>query len=171
MAQTLETLSIISFVVAALFLALAVFFWIFFRIPTVIGDLSGRTARKSIAQMRGVGTKTGAKHKSSKTNISRGKLTETMSDLKKDTESDDKPETGLLSENKAEDTESDVTGILDEETATLDTEATGLLADENETAPLNNLNNQRPVRVGGKKLEIIENIMLIHTDEVIGWAL
>lgn len=168
MAQTLENLSIISFLIAILFFAVAVFFWVFFKIPTVIGDLSGRTAKKSIAKMRDVNKKTGAKHKGSKTNAERGKLTETMSNLKKDNDIDDKPETGLLSENKVEDVESDVTGILDEETAALDTEVTGLLADENETAPLNNSNNQRPVRVGGKKLEIIENIMLIHTDEVIG---
>ena len=45
MAQTLQTLSVISFVIAGACLVLAVFFWLFFKIPTVIGDLSGRTAK------------------------------------------------------------------------------------------------------------------------------
>lgn len=41
MAQTLQALSVISFVIAGACLVLAVFFWLFFKIPTVIGDLSG----------------------------------------------------------------------------------------------------------------------------------
>ena len=108
MAQTLQTLSIISFAVAGVCLVLAIFFWFFFKIPTVIGDLSGRTARKSIAKMRAANEKTGAKsYKESKTNAERGKLTGTMPDSgklkKKITASDDgKPETGLLAENKAD---------------------------------------------------------------------
>ena len=48
MAETLSILSIVSFAVAGASFMLAVFFWFFFKIPTVIGDLSGRTARKSI---------------------------------------------------------------------------------------------------------------------------
>jgi len=52
MAETLSTLSIISFVLAVIALALAIVFWFFFDIPTVIGDLTGRTARKTIAKMR-----------------------------------------------------------------------------------------------------------------------
>ena len=69
MAQTLQTLSIISFAVAGVCLVLAVFFWFFFKIPIVIGDLSGRTARKSIAKMRAANEKSGAKsYKESKTN-------------------------------------------------------------------------------------------------------
>lgn len=52
MAQVLSIISIISFIVAGLAFLLAVFFWFKFKIPSVIGDLSGRTARKSIAKMR-----------------------------------------------------------------------------------------------------------------------
>ena len=69
MADTLSTLSVISFAVAAVCLVLAVFLGVFFKIPTVISDLSGRTARKSIAKMRTANEKTGVKtYQASKTN-------------------------------------------------------------------------------------------------------
>ena len=44
-AELLSTLSTVAFVVAGVSLALSVFFWFFFRIPTVIGDLSGKNAK------------------------------------------------------------------------------------------------------------------------------
>ena len=174
MAQTLQTLSIISFAVAGVCLVLAIFFWFFFKIPTVIGDLSGRTARKSIAKMRAANEKTGAKsYKESKTNAERGKLTGTMPDSgkqkKKNAISDDgKPETGLLAENKADGLESEATGVLDEATDVLGSETTGLLIDEDATAPLDTPAHKHPARTGGKKLVMIEEVMYIHTDEVIG---
>ena len=57
--------------------------------------------------------------------------------------------------------------MLDEETGFLESETTGLLIDENATAPLDAPTSQQPVRIGGKKLEMVEEIMFIHTDEVI----
>lgn len=167
MAQTLQTLSIISFAVSGVCLVLAIFFWFFFKIPRVIGDLSGRTARKSIAMIRATNEKTGVKsYKESKTNAERGKLTDTMpgSDKlkKKKTVSDEgKPETGLLADNMAERIDSEATDILEPET-------TGLLIDDNATAPLDSPAHKPIERTGGKKLVMIEEVMLIHTDEVIG---
>lgn len=167
MAQTLQTLSIISFAVAGVCLVLAIFFWFFFKIPTVIGDLSGRTARKSIAKMRAANEKTGTKsYKESKTNAERGKLTGTMPDSgkfnkKNEAPDDDKPETGLLVDNKAN-------GLDSEETGMLESETTGLLIDENATAPLDAQAHNPIARTGGKKLEIIEEVILVHTEEVIG---
>ena len=167
MAQTLQTLSIISFAIAGVCLVLAVFFWFFFKIPSVIGDLSGRTARKSIAKMRATNEKTGAKsYKESKTNAERGKLTGTMPDSgklnkKNEAPDDDKPETGLLVDNKANGLDSEKTGMLESET-------TGLLIDENATAPLDAQAHNPIARTGGKKLEIIEEVILVHTEEVIG---
>ena len=59
------------------------------------------------------------------------------------------------------------TGLLNgEATGILDVEATGLLVDENETVALQR-NVLSKKRVGGKKLTIIEEVMIIHTDEVI----
>ena len=137
MAQTLQTLSVISFVIAGACLVLAVFFWLFFKIPTVIGDLSGRTAKKSIAKMRAANEKTGTKsYKESRINAERGKLTGTIPNLGKPDKSqrtphDGKPETGLLTENKADGFESEATGMLDEATGILGSETTGLLVDDN----------------------------------------
>lgn len=159
MAQTLQTLSIISFAVAGVCLVLAVFFWFFFKIPTVIGDLSGRTARKSIAKMRAANEKTGVKsYKESRTNAERGKLTGAIPNsgnlAKKDNISNNgKPETGLLLENMATDMG---TG-----------EATGLLIDEQATAPLDTPVSSQPVRTSAKKLEMLDEVICVHTDEAI----
>ncbi len=167
MAQLLQTLSIIAFAVAGVLLVLAIFFWFFFKIPTVIGDLTGRTARKSIAKMRSANEKTGIKtYHSSKTNASRGKLTETMPDAHKKQDEDGSAETVLLKHNPVGDPEGVVTGVLNE-ARSLQSQATGLLIDENETAPLDAPPYQMPVRPGGKKLTMIKEVMLIHTNEVI----
>lgn len=167
MAETLRLISIISFSVAGVSFVLAVFFWFFFRIPNVIGDLTGRTARKSIAKMRAANEKNGSKsYKESKTNAGRGKLTETMPDPGKKgknnvTSEDNKPGTGLLAENRADAAES-------EETAMLVGEETALLEDENATVLLNTTVSRQPVqRTGGVKFNMLDNVVLIHTDEVI----
>lgn len=171
-AEILSLASLISYIVAGICLVLAVFFWFFFKIPVVIGDLSGRTARKSIEKMRQSNERSGNKsYRASATNVARGKLTETMQNsakLKKTNITTEEPkqpsggrlETGLLSENKAEATCGDETVALDTE------ETTGMLVDEEATAALN---VETPIvkRVGGKKLTMIAEVMLIHTDEVI----
>lgn len=152
MAETLSTLSIISFALAVVFLVLAVFFWFFFNIPAVIGDLTGRTARKSIARMRAENEKSGKKvHKESKTNMARGKVTGAMAKNQ---------ETGLLVENHAKAVNAEETGLLSEE-------ATGLLNDENITAPLNMVEQKQEKRGNAKKLIMLEEVILIHTNEVI----
>ena len=81
--------------------------------------------------------------------------------------SDGQPETGLLADNKAEGFDTEATGILSEETGMLDSEATGLLIDENATAPLETPMKKQAVRTGGKKIEILEEIVFIHTEEEI----
>ena len=50
--STYSLLSIIFFVLAGVFFILAILFWFLFKIKGVIGDLSGATAKKSIARMR-----------------------------------------------------------------------------------------------------------------------
>lgn len=196
--EILSTISLVSFVIAGLSLLLAIFFWIRFNIPAVIGDLSGRTARKSIEKMRVNNEKTGNKsYKPSKTNLGRGQLTDTMPESDKLTEklkqkfaaSEEQPETGLLDENKADFYDSEQTGILmeNEETGILqddgmetdllqadvltdsmESEETGLLVEENETCLLNeNLVENRTLEVGNIKFVLLEEVMLIHTNETI----
>lgn len=166
MADTLSTLSVISFAVAAVCLVLAVFLGVFFKIPTVISDLSGRTARKSIAKMRTANEKTGVKtYQASKTNANRGKLTGNIpdsTDLNKmgSVKNSGKPETGLLAENKAD-------SINAEKTEMLRSETTGLLIDEEATATLTPTAAPAAKRSGGKALKLLEEVVLVHTDEVI----
>lgn len=162
MAETLSTLSIVAFAVAGVSLVLAIVLFIYFKIPTVIGDLSGRNAKKSIARMRSSNEKSGSKsYRASETNAARGKLTSTMPGIGdqqkvkktegKTTAQEQMPETGLLAENKA----------------SLKEESTVLLDDTEETALLAETPKEPAKRVGGVKLALLEEVILIHTDEVI----
>lgn len=157
MADTLSLLSIISFVVAGVCLVISVVLWIIFRIPSVIGDLSGRTARKSIAKLRMSNEKSGPKgYRESKVNIQRGKVTETMSGLEKGQKkavskgTGQRPETGLLYENLSE-------GVT--------SETTGLLVEDGTTQPLEENMVREVQRLSGVNMELIEEIMFIHTQE------
>ena len=111
-AEILSLISLISYIIAGIALVLAVFFWFFFKIPSVIGDLSGRTAKKSIARKRASNERSGGKgYQPSATNVNRGKLTDTMQHSRKlknepkkakPVDESQMPETGLLESNKAE---------------------------------------------------------------------
>ena len=176
MAEVLSIISLVSFIIAGISFVLAVTFFFVFKIPNVIGDLSGKNAQRSIAQLRAINEKSGSKaYKTSETNAKRGKLTGTMEDsgklkkkskksgeLKKKSSSDgERPETGLLESNVADNSDVQQTELLDTN------DEIGLLGDPNETETLELASNKARPRVGGKKLEIIEDIMLIHTEEVI----
>ena len=161
MADILHTLSIVSFVLAVLFVALAVVLWFVFKIPNVIGDLSGRNAKKSIARMRQNNERTGDKsYKTSEKNLARGKLTGTMEGTGKSTNPSNIEETGLLNENLAKGYDEQATGLL------LD-DATGLLDEFGETVALEekiNVVNRAPSSI---VIRMIEEVMLIHAEEVI----
>lgn len=162
MAEILSIISLISFIVSGLCFVLAIFFFVKFGIPTVIGDLTGRTARKSIAKMRESNEKSGNKsYKPSTANINRGKITDTMPDSGKKinnkkiskSNENEQPETGLLNTNKAE---------LNE-----NIESTGLLNEDDETALLELSEANETEKVGKIKLNMLDDVVLIHTDEVI----
>lgn len=209
MAETLSILSVVFFVLAGVFFALAVFLWFFFKIPGVIGDLNGRTARKSIAKMRENNEKSGKKtYRSSPTNLQRGKLTDTIPQNTVTSErlaavvptSDDtvpmqvestelmgtdRMETGVLEGNQAI-PQADVTAALGgnvtyaPETAPLNAPAfageTALLNDtpgSNETElltatdPSAETASLAATAQGASDLVMMEQVMLIHTNEVI----
>lgn len=158
MASTLSILSMIAFVLAGISFILAVFFWFKFDIPNVYGDLSGRNARKSIEQMRANNQKAGNQsYRSSPINVARGKLTSPMttSDLKtkktEHEEADTDPLTDVLSTNKAVDISSATTVSLEEECET------ELL----EFEPI------EKIQIKSKKLKMIDEIIYIHTNEII----
>lgn len=169
-AEILSLISLISYIVAGVSAALAVLFWFFFRIPSVIGDLSGHTAKKSIARRRASNERAGGRgYQPSATNANRGKLTSTMQQSRKLNpkpqksqlaEENQMPDTGVLESNRAEVGSSPQTDLLGSDT-------TCILTDSNVTAGLQDETAELPKRTGGKELTMLEDIMLIHTDEVI----
>jgi len=81
MANTFFKISNISFVLMLVFCLLAVFFLFRFRILDIIGDLSGRTAKKTIERMREENKKMGNKlYRPSNINAYRGKTTEPITE-------------------------------------------------------------------------------------------
>ena len=125
MADTLSLISLISFIVAGACLGLAVIFWFAFGIPKVIGDLTGRTARKSIAGMRARNEAAGSRiFRRSDVNAGQGGFVATVSG----------PAQTQLQETEP---------------------LTGAITEEIETEVLS------------KQLIMLEEIVLIHTDEVI----
>lgn len=167
MAETLSMISNISFVAAGICLIVAITFFIRFKIPSVIGDLSGRNARKSIEQMRKFNEKSGSKsYKPSKSNVERGKLTETMQGLgagekENGNQNGSYSETSLLKENQINLSRESETELL------YDDETTGLLQDENETVLLDDGTGKRMEKDERIPIHILEEVILIHTDEVI----
>ncbi len=168
MADTLSNLSIISFIVAGVFLALAIFLWFFFKIPAVFSDLTGRTARKSIANMRAANEKSGLKsYRESQMNAARGKLTDTMSGIE---QTKKKKITTILSEKREEDKQEiqAETGLLREnQEVDFQSEATGLLMRDEMTVSLEETTELKMGQRDGKRFIMLDEIMFIHTDEVI----
>lgn len=167
MAETLSMISIISFTAAGICLVIAIIFFVRFKIPSVVGDLSGRTARRSVEQMRKANEKSGGKsYRPSKINMERGKLTETMHVMHKASanmteETGERPETGLLDDNRARVRREAETILL------YDKVETEILKDKNMTAAL----EKYPEKTAGGKgeilIETLEEVIFIHTDKVI----
>ncbi|WP_066891358.1 hypothetical protein [Clostridium nigeriense] len=177
MARILSIISTVSFVLAAIFLLIAIILWIKFGILNIIGDLSGRTAKKSIAKMRENNEKIGKKSfKPSFVNLGRGKLTDEMKfseklkkiDLK---EYKEQPETDILRQNEINANileDNNLTALLSEkETEILDNDTTALL-DNNTTVLLNKDIEKHLEKVtSSTEFKILNEVMFIHTDEFI----
>lgn len=174
MAETLLTLSTIAFVVAGIFFILAVFFWFLFKIPSVISDLSGRTAKKSIEKLRRRNEQTGSKgYRVSQTNAERGKLTSkesaTISGANKKKRENLRPETGMLQENQENGyTTNETTSMTGDMTERLDNGMHGVYDPEEATAPLKEVSmKERSADQLTGNFVMLEEVLIIHTDEVI----
>lgn len=170
MAETLSTLSVVSYVVAATAVLLAIILWFSFKIPRVIGSLSGRTARKQIAKMRATNEKSGSKsYRPSTENVARGKITGTIPQKTSGNTTEMLPnmqktnaETGLLTENRANRSVSAATELLDASAAPNSADYEGA------TDTLRSVQAATARRnTSGKTLKILDEIILVHTDEVI----
>ena len=159
MADLIEKLSIIAFVAAGCCLLLTILIWFRFRILSVINDLSGKTAKRAIAQIRENNLRTGNKaYHPGIVNLNRGPLTTPM------------PEVSATPTEKLPD---DLVGkpvpetILYQEAGKTQI----LLASEAErgTTVLNqDVNNIADTSERPKvELTILEQVVMIHTNEVI----
>lgn len=154
-ANVLFIASNVSFIAAAICGITAVILFFRFKIPSVISDLSGRSARKSIEQMRLQNEKKGSKsHRSNKE-----KKKKEQKKVNADADSA-RPETGLIAENRKNDAPSETTALLNDE------EATGYL-DQNETAPLGSTEKVQIEPAASVKLEMLDNVMIVHSEETI----
>lgn len=172
MAQIFNTVSIVGFILSAVFLALSIFLFIKLNIPKIIGDLSGRTARKSIAQMREDNEKSGDKsYRPHPVAVNRGTLTEPIKEeakqkKKKTAKKQPAPSKAKATAKKA----ADITAQLPN--------------DGNETTPLSfNMNGTEVLSEGTQVLssdaiqsaleqksvevKMLQSIVFLHTDEVI----
>ena len=76
-ASTWFIIAIVGFSLAGIALITAIFMFIKMDIPSIVGDLSGKTVAKEIKAMREMNSATGNKiHRSSRVNLERGMLTD-----------------------------------------------------------------------------------------------
>lgn len=155
MARLLSIISVASYGLSALFFVISIFVFFSLDIPFVIGDLSGKNAKKAIEEWRANNEKTGNKSfRSSYINLNRDPITGTMDIDKEKTQELD--ETSLVESNV-------VTSILSEETTLLqnDEEETALLEDDDQTMLLSDYLKEN------KKIEILEEVELTDSKDII----
>lgn len=155
----------IALILSIVLAAVSVILFFSLRIPKVIGDLSGKTAKKAISRIREENEKTGDKaYKSSRVNIERGKLTDKISLSGRITPND-------MTSGLAMATEKIDTQIL-EAMSEGSSETTVLNEYSAETAVLNSgMSNETTLLSPNLKTEnifVVEyDITYIHTNEVI----
>ena len=159
MANILEIVSMVSYILAVAFLIISVFLWFHFRILEVIGDLSGRTAKKSITKIRETNERNGAKFNKAKSDFNKAAV---YRNNEKEKTKENNLDTGLLYENKETDVSAQ-TGLLTDETVEI--------ADTKETSQLGKIqmgtdNRQRDI-IEEMDFELIEELIFTHTNEVI----
>lgn len=184
MVETLSTISIICFVASGVCLVAAIIIFIVFRIPSVIGDLSGRTARKSVARYRTSKERAGAglyktdmveadgEHfRINGSQVEPGRYTDSVGPKAETTDrvSGSDPEEGT---NQLDRGEENTTALYDGEEATrpLNTggEGTMPLYDSNETTPLYSyMKPAVPQGSGGRKIDMLDEVIIVHTNEVV----
>lgn len=126
MAELYSRISILAFSLAGISFLFTIFFLIKFHIPALIGELSGKTAKKEIAKMRSQ-------------NENRKQNRMQMQHVRR--EKNSRGETGMEDKGR---------------------EATAVLVEKDlQKAELNRRENGHP------RIRMIQNIVLIHTDEVI----
>ncbi|MBR1930871.1 MAG: hypothetical protein IJ833_05270 [Lachnospiraceae bacterium] len=76
--EMLQTISLIGYIMSGIFLAVTIILFFVLKVPKLVGDISGATARKAIEDIRQQ-TENSRMGEISKVNLSRGKLTDKIS--------------------------------------------------------------------------------------------
>ena len=166
-------LSLGAAIACAIMVVVSVVLFITLKIPKVIGDLTGRTARKAIEDIRKQNEQSGEKvYRSSSVNLRRGKLTDKISS------------SGRI---EAKHTTPFGTGVITEKISTQqlpvieNSSVTTILEEGNETTVLTQAPNVAPIpnictettvlqhweEENNRSFVIEYEITFIHTDEVI----
>ena len=164
-------------IAAGVLLAVSILLFFVLRIPKVISDLTGRTARKAIENIRMQNEQTGDKsYQSSAVNLERGKLTDKISKSGQIIPRDATPfGTGVITEKistqklSEEEPAGETTLLNSNETTLLSTDETSLLQPEfGETTLLqpDGVSAVNDTYSGAFKIEY--EITFIHTTEMIG---
>lgn len=173
----LSTISLICFILAGVMFAVLLFLFFYLRIPRVISDLSGRTAKKSIQRMRYRNENSGKKsHSTSRTNKERGKITNA---IPKNAENNNSkavkaniPPASNTTE-KLSDNMNATEPLRPNAGPSKDVQETMPLHPQNITEILQESNATTLLPVADeaegkvKKWKIIDEVVLIHTDEAI----
>ncbi|MCI6536112.1 hypothetical protein [uncultured Eubacterium sp.] len=152
--ETYHTVFLSAGILAIIFAVCSVLLFVLLKIPKVVGDLSGRTARKGIADIREQNVRTGDKrHKTSAVNLDRGRITDRITDSGNIQRVGKTVNTGVMTQkiNMPESEEMTETS----ETTVLPT------AEYSETVVLDEIRMD-------DDFAIEEEICFIHTDEKIG---
>lgn len=170
MTEILSTASIISYLVAGIFAVVAAALWFIFKIPSVVRELSGGNTRELVKRMREDNEKTANKALGT-AGIKRKKITKKMERQKSKARNEKNYETGLLSENKAKKYHSQETALLVHKDATGTAMMGGIATsplDEGDATQLLDSSEQRAMRrKSSVKLKLIEEIIFLHTDEIV----
>lgn len=165
MADTLSSLSVVAYVLAGLLFVGAIVLFIVLKIPKVIDYFTNRSAKRSVKKMVSTGGASfkNATFQTSSVNRNRGKITEPVSvpNPQKyfgDSVKSRRPETGLLNDSKEVPYILKPTADLAGKTELLDENGTNVLSET-----IENVATSRP----HMELTILDEVVLIHTDEVI----
>jgi Sec-independent protein translocase protein TatA len=173
MAELLQKVSIISFLIAIVFILVAIILFFALKIPRIIGDLTGRNAKKSIEKMRMNNEKTGNKsYRPSNANLERGKLTNTMPESRQPVVRNVSQNTmnskSTMSVKNANNFDPQTTSLMTENISSVyDQQATGLLDESGETELLVGSSNAPQRKPSSIVIEMIDSVMFIDTEEEI----
>lgn len=165
--DTLYLLSKILLIAAAVTFLLALFLWFKFKIMSVIGDLTGKTAKKAIQRIRTENSAAGGARMQYRSNAS--KAAAPVAAMNRKTDGINPPpkaastqETERLSESEL--MQNDGTTFL------MDENDTELLIEKEDTLILNgstDIPNVENKEIPHVDIKIIDDIVMVHTDEVI----